>query len=283
MSNSRRIRVMRLRREWMAAAALGGVLGAAGVALGVTGGGGPVGPPAGHPGAYAARTASNPRAMSLADAAGDVTRRLRGTDIASINLVTAPTEARNSSLPWVKVEVDRPQSVYTVWLASLAQGATADAASSTEERTVDVVGGGELVSREDDGSTRVTRLGSGSVAARQDFVSPPDGALELRAQEVAKQFGLTLNHIRVLHPRASAVAFDLTVPDGPIAWTIDQLRAALEGSPPDIEGSFIRLQSPAGAELLESSTSYRTGAGGLSFAQGADVRFNAAHGGTPGK
>lgn len=283
MSARQRISISRVRREWIVAAVLGGALGAAGIASGVTGASKTEEPPLGRPGSYATASDSHGRGINPPDAAADVAKRLRGTRVGSVAVVTAPIEAKTSSLPWVKVQTDLPKSVYSVWLASLAQGATADLASSTQERTADVVGGGELVSREDDGSTQVTQLGSGSVAARQDFSSPSDAELEVRAQAVANRFGLTLNSVHVFHPLSSAVAVDLTVPDGPVSWTIDQLRAALEGSPQDIEGSFVRLRSPAGVELLESGTAYRTGAGGLSFAPGQDTRFSATHGGTPGK
>src|SRR6266568_3577748 len=62
------------------------------------------------------------------------------------------------------------------------------------------------------------------------------------------------------------------------AVSLDQLRTALVGASPDVEGVLIELDNSAGQPLLLAGVAYRTGEGGLWFAPGQDVRFGAVHG-----
>ena len=58
----------------------------------------------------------------------------------------------------------------------------------------------------------------------------------------------------VLHPLDSALAATLTVPPGAVSWTLYQLTHDLLGSPVDLEGLSLQLNSPSGRQLLLSRT-----------------------------
>ena len=65
----------------------------------------------------------------------------------------------------------------------------------------------------------------------------------------------------------------------PVDWTIDDLRTAITGTPFAYEGVMITILDVTGRPLLVSGVAYRTGLGGLWFAEGQDSRFGALHGG----
>lgn len=130
------------------------------------------------------------------------------------------------------------------------------------------------------GHTTRTGLGVGAVTLGQEFKSPPDAAIASHVRAVAKRYGLKVGSLHVIHPIDTALAVTFIVPNkAKINWTIDQLRTALVGNKPDVEGVLIDLQSPSGQTLLQSGVAYRTGDGALSFARGQDTRFGAVHGG----
>ena len=128
-----------------------------------------------------------------------------------------------------------------------------------------------------------TPLGAGNTAGGQVISSPDDGVLEDRAASVAKQFGLTLKSVQILHPLGSAMDVVFVVPDDlKPTWFAAQLGDALEGSPTQVDGTLITLESPEGSPLVVTGGSYRFGGGGVWFEPGQDARFGIAHGGTPG-
>ena len=137
---------------------------------------------------------------------------------------------------------------------------------------------GELLFPQPDGSQTTVRLGHGAVAGGQVFDSPSDSAITAHVCAVAGSYGLSVKSLRILHPLDSAIEVSMIVPDGLTpAWTISGLSDALEGSPRQVEGIYVQLDSPGGQKLLATSGAYRMGSGGLWFAPGQDVRFGANH------
>lgn len=173
-------------------------------------------------------------------------------------------------------------SIPEVWNAELAVGAAAQLSATTETSYGEVVSSAIVTGPNDGGVETSLDLGTGPVALNQAFDSPSDADLAAHAHEVAKQFGLTVSAVQILHPLDSALDVTFTVPDdAKIDWTVDQLSDALVGATPDVEGVFIQLNNAEGTPLLQASSAYRTGAGGLWFAPGQDGRFGATHGGMP--
>jgi hypothetical protein len=174
-------------------------------------------------------------------------------------------------------------SVADVWLADLSVGAVCELVHSNQAVASDVVSSATAVGPGTSGATVTTPLGIGAVQLGQRFGSPSDATISSQVSAVASQFGLTVSNVQILHPLEAALSVTFAVPnDVKIDWTIEQLRTALVGSSPDVEGLYIELVDPSGQPLLESGAAYRTGEGGLWFAAGQDDRFGALHGGTPG-
>jgi hypothetical protein len=204
-----------------------------------------------------------------------------GVSVQKITVGSAKSTSGPTNAPWVTVNVAGvdPAGLEANWLGALAQGAVADLMRRDEPTTQAVIGGGEVVGLNNSGQPVSTVLGTGYIAGGQQFASPSDGLLRLRIQDVALKFGLAVRTLTILHPLESAISVSFTVPDNAkVSWTIDQLRAAVEGSPRTVEGSLIQLYSTSGEHLLSSGCAYRTGLGVLSFAPGQDVRFGAMHG-----
>jgi hypothetical protein len=112
----------------------------------------------------------------------------------------------------------------------------------------------------------------------QHFNSPSDADLRQRVATVAGKYGLGVGSIEVLHPLDSALAVTYTVPRGKPAWTFQELECALLGSPTDIEGIYLQLNSPGGRPLFRVANGERTTGGGGWFAPGQGDRFNFHHG-----
>lgn len=234
--------------------------------------------PVGAAADYSAGLRMTPLGLSDQQAADRVMSGLRGTAVDSIQVVAPSTGSTGTSLQ-VNLRNLSASSVEGNWLGSLVRGAVSDLMRSGQSTTQDVVASTHITGVNMEGQASQSDAGVGYVAAGQSFASPSDEALLLRASRVARDFGLTVNSAMVLHPLDSALRVSFTVhTDGPVAWTIDELRAALEGSPRSVEGSYIELYSATGQRLLAESTAYRVGSGGLVFADGQDSRFGAAHG-----
>ena len=170
-----------------------------------------------------------------------------------------------------------------VWLADLAVGAVAELVHSDQAVANDLISRATAVGPGEKGDPITTNLGVGAVRLGEVFGSPNDSMLAAHVADVAKQHGLEVADLQILHPLESALRVKLVVSKGAtIDWTIDELRTALVGQPPDVEGILIELDDSDGQTLLQSGAAYRTGEGGLWFAPGQDERFGAVHGGTPG-
>ena len=235
------------------------------------------------PGTYAGKVSATGPGLSSDLAIAQVLEGVRGTTVTSAELIRPPDSAA-SDRPWISVGVDSDagDDVKAVWLGQLVQGAVADLMRSKEPTTADVIGGGQVEDRDSRGHDVTVPLGTGSVAAGQQFDSPSDELLLARAKELSGRFGLTLTSAQVIHPLDSAMLVTLTLPrDQAVSWTIDDLRTALTGAPSGIEGLFIEIDSPEGEPLLLAGTAYRVGGGGVWFAPGQDARFGVVHGGGP--
>lgn len=248
----------------LVAGCLGLLLGAAGLALDV--------------GPFASTTSAPSRPAESATSL--VLEGMVGTEVRSVSL-EGTTARSSSSRPRVivRVDSDRGDDLYAVWLGDLVRGAVADRMRDDEKTTADVIGGGQVEDTDRSGAPVIVPLGTGSIVGGQAFDSPSDDALEARAEGAAREFGLKLLSVDVMHPLESAISVKFELPeDGALTWTIDDLRDAVAGSPVSVEGVFIEIVSPSGRSLLRTGASYRTAEGGLSFAPGQDERFGAVHG-----
>jgi hypothetical protein len=175
--------------------------------------------------------------------------------------------------------------VVLTWNAAMIQGATAERMRSDETTLADVLGDARIMLDLPDGKQmHLDPATMGSIAAGQRFGAvgdqPGDKQLTADAQAVLARFGLTASCIEIRHPLGAALVVQASIADdASIDWTIDGLRSALEGPDHNYEGLLISLTSPDGAPRLVAAAAYRTGLGGLWFADGQDARFGAVHGG----
>lgn len=221
------------------------------------------------------------RGLTSAEAVTQALAGFAGTSVQKITVGSAKSNSGPTDAPWVTVSVAGvdPTGLEATWLGALAQGALADLMRRDEPTTQAVIGGGEVVGLDNSGQPVSRVLGTGFIAGGQQFASPSDDLLRSRIQDVASTFGLQVRKLAILHPLDSAISVSFTVPDNAtVSWTMDQLRAEVEGTPRAVEGSLIELYSASGDLLLSSGGAYRTGLGVLSFAPGQDVRFGAMHG-----
>jgi hypothetical protein len=175
--------------------------------------------------------------------------------------------------------------IVLTWNAAMIQGATAERMRSDEATLADVLGDASITLTLPNGQQmQLDPANMGSIAAGQQFGAagdqPGDEELAADAKAVLTRFGLTASRVEIRHPLGAALVVDASIADdAPIDWTIDGLRSALEGPAHNYEGLLISLTSPDGAPRLVSGVAYRTGLGGLWFAEGQDARFGAVHGG----
>jgi hypothetical protein len=164
-------------------------------------------------------------------------------------------------------------------MAQLALGAVAELTRMDAETIDEEISAANAVGPGPDGELVTTPLNMGAVRLGERFASPDDSVLIQRVDNAARQYGLKVAALSIFHPLESALQVTYVVPDdAAINWSIDDLRAAIEGDPRQVEGSLIELDGPDGAPLLESGCAYRTGNGSLWFAAGQDARFGALHG-----
>jgi len=218
---------------------------------------------------------ANATALSGAAAAGRVMEGLSADrQLAGIRTRLTPSGVE------VAVTLTRNDDrVPDVWLANLAVGAVVELMHTDESATGDLISIATATGPGSGGKQVTTDLGIGAVRLGQVFGSPSDSILADHVADVANRYRLEVGSLQILHPLESAFSVNLVVPNNAmIDWTIDDLRTALIGSSPNVEGVFIELDSADGQPLLQSGVAYRTGGGGLWFAQGQDGRFGAVHG-----
>lgn len=177
----------------------------------------------------------------------------------------------------VRFNSNADHGVKEVWLGQLIEGAVGELVR-TDQKTLAEVLGAEVVTPTRGGDRVTTPLGMGYSPLGKRFNSPTDADLRQRAADVADKYGLTLDSVDVLHPLDSALAVTFTVPSGAVSWTLYQLTNDLLGSPIDVEGLSIQLNSPSGQPLLRVANGERVKGGGGWFAPGKDDRFGLQHG-----
>ena len=177
----------------------------------------------------------------------------------------------------VRFKSNADHGVTEVWLGRLIEGAVGELVR-TDQKTLAEVLGAEVVTPTRSGDRVTTPLGMGYSPLGHRFHSPSDADLRQRTAEVADTYGLTVDSVDVLHPLDCALAVTFTVPSGAVSWTLYQLTDALLGSPIDVEGLSIQLNSPSGQPLLRVASGERAKGGGGWFAPGQDDRFGFQHG-----
>jgi hypothetical protein len=177
----------------------------------------------------------------------------------------------------VRLNSNADHGVTEVWLGQLIEGAVGELVR-TDQKTLAEVLGAEVVTPTRNGHLVTTPLGMGYSPLGHRFNSPSDADLRQRAADVADRYGLTVNSVEVLHPLDSALAVTFTVPRGAVSWTLYQLTNDLLGSPIDVEGLSIQLNSPNGRPLLRVANGERAKGGGGWSAPGQDDRFALNHG-----
>jgi hypothetical protein len=234
----------------------------------------------GDPASYATGTRAAGAAVTADQAVRQVLTGL-GTESLVNGLTSVPGKDGRSVLAVALARNN--DEVADVWRADLAIGAFAELTHAEAQKTFsDFASGGTAIGPNDKGIPTTSQLGVGAVRFGQAFVSPSDADLTKQIHEGAAKFGLEVKDVTILHPLESAVDVTLVVPAaGSVDWSIDQLRAALIGVSPVVEGALITLVDPDGTPLLKAGAAYRTGEGGLWFAPGEDGRFGALHGGAP--
>jgi hypothetical protein len=222
---------------------------------------------------------ATPSGLTPEDAVARVLASLGDPTVQSADVIADPSD-NPGGLPWVRVRLDSNagDGVKEVWLGELVDAAVGELIRSDQTTLSQVLGGGEIVDRTVQGHVLTTPLGFGYSRMGQRFHSPSDADLRERVDAVANKYGLDVTSVQVLHPLDSALAVTFTVPDGHVTWSIDQLSNDLSGSPDDLEGLFVQLDSPSGEPLLRGGSANRFKGGDLWFAPGQDERFGAVHG-----
>jgi hypothetical protein len=225
------------------------------------------------------RPTSSPQGLSADEAVSRVSASLGSPLVQRIELINDPSD-NPGGLPWVQVRMNpsRGEDVERVWLGELVEGAVAELMHTNQSHLNQVLGGGQVLDGRTQGDPGATSLGMGSAPSGQHYDSPSDEALRERVIAVATKYDLNVSSVEILHPLDSALAITLTVPDGDVPWTIDQLGDELDGGRNELEGLFIQLNSPDGQALLRTSTAARVQGGGVWFAPGQDERFGLVHG-----
>ncbi len=177
----------------------------------------------------------------------------------------------NSPCIRVRLDSDEVRGVREVWLGELVLGAVGESIR-TDQKNLAAGVAGQIVERTPNGHVHTIQLdGDGRVG--QHFDSPSDEDLRQRAATIADRYGLGVGSVEILHPLDSALAVTFTVPPGDVPWTIDELSQELDGSPTDVEGVFVELDSPTGRPLVRSAYRERLDGGGGWFASGQADRF----------
>jgi len=178
----------------------------------------------------------------------------------------------------VRITDDADHGVTEDWLGRLIEGGVGELVRTPSQKTLAEVLGAEVVTRTRTGDLVTTPLGMSDSPLGHRFNSPSDADLRQRVADVAAKYGLTVDSVEVLHPLDSALAATLTVPPGAVSWTLYQLTRDLLGSPVDLEGLSLQLNSPSGRPLLHIANGERVRGGGGWFAPGQDDRFGFEHG-----
>jgi len=232
--------------------------------------------------------------MAVRQAISHVLSGMRGSGIASATSSTASSNSASSqgAAPWLEIRVDSSTladggGVPLLWAANLMRGAVADLTGTGQAATNQEVGGADVIWNGPNGASQDLPEGTGEIAAGQMFPAQSNGesdaAIVASADKVLADYGLSPVSAQVYRPLGPALSVVATIPDdADVDWTLDQLRVALIGDPPSMEGIYLEIDSAAGSPLVRTDVSYRTASGGVWFAPGQDTRFGIAHGSIAG-
>lgn len=230
------------------------------------------------PGSTADAT-ETPTALAPRVAVARVLASLGDRRVQRVDVIPAPgVYGCGSPCLRVRLRNSADHGVSEVWLGQLIEGAVGELVRTSNQKTLAEVLGAEVVTPTRSGHLVTTPLGMGYSPLGHDFHSPSDAALRQRVAEVADRYGLTVDGTDVLHPLDSALAVTFTVPSGPVSWTLYQLTNDLLGSPVDLEGLSVQLNSPSGRPLLRVANGERAKGGGGWFVPGQAERFGLEHG-----
>ena len=166
---------------------------------------------------------------------------------------------------WLMFDVSTDGSIagniHADWEADLVEGVVAEAfANSGKAGVIGSTITGELP----DGKTVHLTGGMGDVASGQTFSSDSDAAIEQHLTEVLAEAKLTVVSITVMHvgQPAPAVVVKTDDPNAAAAAAVSVLRSLFGKNPPVYEGYYFEIDNTAGAAILVTSASFRTGVGG---------------------
>ena len=215
---------------------------------------------------------TTPTGLSPDDAVERVVASLGDPMVQGADVVEHPNPTYcNSPCIRVRLDSDRGRGVREIWLGELVLGAVGELVR-TDQKNLAAVVAGQIVERTPNGHVHTIQLdGDGPVGKR--FHSPTDDELRQRVATIADRYDLGVTSVEILHPLDSALAVTFTAPAGDVAWTIDGLSQQLEGSPTDVEGVYVEVDSPTGRPLVRSAYRERLDGGAGWFAAGQAHRF----------
>lgn len=274
------------RSYWIAPLLIAGLaLGGTAIAVAVDNGSPPEELPAiaegesGTPASYVPHAAVKAEPLDAVVAGSRVAEALKAGGINDVRVTSDGTRVS------VAIEMDEfDDTVSQVWFADLAYGAAVELVTGGGSRsTFETVKSATVDGTSKDGSPTHIDLGVGAVALGQRFNSPADDdSITTAMGQAAAKYNLKVSSVDVFRPLEAAVRVVLVVPESlKPDWTIDELRSALVGQVPTVEGVLVELVTESGEPLLTSGVAYRSGGGGLWFAKGQDTRFGAVHGSLP--
>lgn len=243
----------------------------------------------GKPEAYAPKIDSLRSGKDAKDDIAKVQSGLDRTVINSLRLASPPGDINRAGL-WMygtAFVADSPEdsSVLPFWEANLAQGAIADLVASRDASNLaNVVAGSTVIMADGPRKGEALPTDASDISPGQVFKAQDGGwsdeEIAAQVETVGASFGLRTD-TRVLHPLGPAplvvaTAINLDLFNG----GFDEVMSAIQGQG-NYEGIFLRVQLPNGQVIAEASRSYRTGGGGLWFADGYDEVLGITHFGVP--
>jgi hypothetical protein len=146
-----------------------------------------------------------------------------------------------------------------IWIAELAAGALRDEMYANGQQPIYSV---DITLKLSDGRTiKHAGGGIGDVQYGQNFADDSDGVIEARIRNAARTAGYDVNSIEIVHADDQpAPAVELTAPDPATAATDPgSLMQALFGAPGTYEGTYLAVNSPDGAPVLDNAAAFRVG------------------------
>lgn len=207
--------------------------------------------------------------------------------------VGPPPESSGRAGNWFYVETVSADSTrfgaLEIWEARLAQGAIAEKmARDGDTSLAQVIVGATITASDKQGRPLQDNAdGAGDIVVGQKFGAERSGESDeeiiVGVQRTMRDLKLIPVEVRVLRPLGPAVVVVAKVADLSILkGEFDNFHRAILGDPMRFEGLYLEIQGPDGTPIVRGSSSYRSGAGTLWFADGYDEFVGAAHGSVVG-